>query len=91
MVRVVIKVDRWIAIGEDIRLTATDIDDQGVRLIARGRVLGGHSDGQAFDSVHEMVVGNSINVSPHVAVTLVAIRGDTATLGVFAPPHVVIQ
>jgi sRNA-binding carbon storage regulator CsrA len=90
MTRIQIKVDHWLSIGRDIRLTATDVDDRGVRLIARGRVLGGHSDGQPFDSIHEMAVGNSINLGPHVAVTLVSVRGETATLGIFAPPNLVI-
>ena len=91
MNRVLLTLDQHITIGRDMRVVATDIDAKGVRLVAEGRVLGGAADGEAFEKVYEMTVGSSINLSPHVAVTLVKIRDGKARLDVFAPANVPVQ
>jgi len=91
MQRVVLKVDQWLTIGHDIRVSPTDIDAKGVRLVAHGRVLGGPNDGAVFEKVHEMTVGSSVHLSPHVAVTLVKVRDGSAGLDVFAPANVLVQ
>jgi sRNA-binding carbon storage regulator CsrA len=88
---VAIKVDQWLSIGQDIRVTMTDIDAKGIRLVAHGRVLGGANDGAAFEKAYEMNIGSSVNLSPHVAVTLVKVKDSTARLDVFAPAHVLVQ
>ena len=90
MTRVRLEVDQPLPIGRDIRLTVTDIDPAGVRVVAKGRVLGGPTDGQPFESAHEMAVGNGVHLGPHVVVTLVKIADEAATFTVFAPAHVVI-
>jgi sRNA-binding carbon storage regulator CsrA len=84
-------VDQWLLIGQDIRVSPTDIDQAGVRLVARGRVLGGPEDGATFDTRHELAVGQQWHIGPHVVVTLVEVRGDTARLGVLAPAHIDVQ
>lgn len=85
------EVDQYILIGEDIRVSPTDIDAQGVRLVARGRVLGGPEDGATFDVAHELPIGQSWHLGPHVVVTLIEVRGETAKLGVLAPNHIAVQ
>jgi sRNA-binding carbon storage regulator CsrA len=82
------QVDQWIIIGDDIRVSPTDVDAQGVRLVAHGRILGGPNDGAPFNTVHELTVGQSCHFGPHVAVTVVEVRGETVRLGVLAPAHV---
>ncbi|MGF1633991.1 MAG: carbon storage regulator [Phycisphaerae bacterium] len=85
------KVDQWIVIGREIAVGPTDIDDAGVRLVANGRVMGGPNDGEPFKSVHDVQPGQSFNVSPMVAVTVIARRGDEVDLGVLAPPNVEVE
>ncbi len=87
MIHVSLQVDQAIRIGRDIVVTPTDVDPDGVRLKARGRTAGGPTDGEPFDAAHELVVGQSLHLGPHVVVTLVAVKGPAARLGVFAPPH----
>ena len=91
MTRAVLKVDQWLSIGADIGVSPTDIDARGIRIIARGRMLGGPNDGGAFETVHELKIGSSVNLSPHVALTLVEVRGKIARLDVFAPANVLVQ
>ncbi len=87
MTHVSLRVDDSVRIGQGITVTPTDVDPDGVRVRARGRTAGGANDGEPFDAYHELVVGQSLHLGPHVVVTLVAVRGDAARLGVFAPPH----
>ncbi len=75
-------------IGQGIRILLTDIDAVGARMKASGRVLGGPRDGDPFDAVHEMTIGSSIHLGPHVVVTLVAIRNANAYLDIFTPSNV---
>jgi sRNA-binding carbon storage regulator CsrA len=91
MNRATLKVDQSLTIGSDIRVTPTDIDAKGVRIIAQGRILGGPNDGAAFEKVYEMTVGASVHLSPHVAVTLVEVRGEIARIDVFAPANVPVK
>ena len=85
------QLDQWILIGDDIRVSPTDIDPLGVRLIAKGRTLGGPNDGERFESVHELTVGQSCHLGPHVAVTVLEVRGDVVRLGVLSPAHVEVN
>ncbi len=91
MKRTAIKVDQTVSIGRDIRITPSDIDSKGVRLVTRGRVLGGANDGATFENVLEMTIGTSVHLGPHVVVTLVEVRGNVALLDVFAPANVLVQ
>jgi sRNA-binding carbon storage regulator CsrA len=88
MNRVVLKIDQSLSIGRDIQISPTDIDSKGIRLLARGRVLGGANDGATFEHAHEMTAGSSIHLGPHVVVTLVEVRGNVARLDVFTPANV---
>jgi sRNA-binding carbon storage regulator CsrA len=88
MVKLLRKVDQWLLIGRGIELSPTDIDSTGVRLIARGRTLGGPDDGTPFDRSLELSVGHSTHFGPHVVVTLLEVRKDAVKFGVLAPANV---
>ena len=88
---VTLKVDEKVRVGRDIVAWPTDIDPTGVRLVARGRVLGGPTDGERFDVAHELAVGAAAHLGPHVAVTLVEVRGQAARFTVFAPANVSVE
>ncbi len=87
MTHVTLRVDEAVRIGRDVAVSPTDVDPAGVRLRARGRTVGGPTDGEPFDAVHELAVGQSVHFGPHVVVTLIGVKGPVARLGVFAPPH----
>ena len=91
MVRVSLKVDQAIRIGRDILVMPTDVDPSGVRVRAKGRTAGGANDGEPFDTAHELSVGQSVHLGPHVVVTLESIKGPAARLCVFAPPHMPVS
>jgi carbon storage regulator CsrA len=84
-------VDEWIVIGDDILVAPTDIDEKSVRLIAKGRMLGGPSDGGTFQSVHELSKGQSFPIGPMIQITLVEVRGEVVRLGVQCPPHLALH
>ena len=88
MLAITRRVDQWVQIGESISVAPTDIDDQAVRLIARGRVLGGADDGAAFEKVAEVSVGGEMRLGDHVVVSVLAIHGEEVRLGVQSPKHV---
>jgi sRNA-binding carbon storage regulator CsrA len=80
-------VDQGILIGHEILVSPTDIDAKSVRILARGRMLGGPEDGGTFQSVHELSRGQSFTIGPCIVVTLVEVVGQQIRLGVHAPPH----
>jgi sRNA-binding carbon storage regulator CsrA len=87
------KVDEWIQIGDDVLVGPTDIDMNGVRLLAHGRMLGGAEDGAAFKKTQEVALGGEMWIGPHVVVTVLHISGPAggglvARLGVNRPKHV---
>ena len=86
------KVDEWIQVGDDVIVGPTDIDANGVRLLAHGRVLGGADDGATFKKTQEVPLGGEMWIGPHVVVTVLHISGGTggglvARLGVNRPKH----
>ena len=81
------KVDQWVLIGTDLQVSPTDIDPKSVRLLAKGRRIGGPEDGQPFHSAHELSKGQSLPLGPMVVVTVLDLPGDRVTLGILAPPH----
>lgn len=85
-------IDQWLVIGDDIQVSPTDIDEKIVRLIARGRMLGGAEDGGVFQAVHEMSVGQSFAIGPMIRISIVEIRGgQEVRLGVTCPPHLGVR
>ena len=88
MLAITRKVDQWVQIGQSISVSPTDIDEKTVRLIARGRVLGGAQDGAAFETTAEVAVGGEMRLGEHVVVSVLAIHGDEVRLGVQSPKHV---
>jgi sRNA-binding carbon storage regulator CsrA len=81
------EVDQSILIGTAIRLSPTDIDRHGVRLLVEGRHLGGPHDGETFRSTHELAKGGSLRLGPLITVTVLHLFPDSVRLGVLAPPH----
>jgi len=88
MLAITRKVDQWVQIGQSIAVAPTDIDAAAVRLIARGRVIGGADDGAAFETTADLAVGGEMRLGEHVVVTILAIAGDEVRLGVQSPKHV---
>jgi sRNA-binding carbon storage regulator CsrA len=88
MLAITRKVDQWVQIGQSIAVAPTDIDEKTVRLIARGRVIGGAEDGAAFERTAELSVGGEMRLGEHVVVAVLAIAGDEVRLGVQSPKHV---
>jgi len=87
MVTLTRAVDQGILIGHEILVSPTDIDAKSVRILARGRMLGGPEDGGTFQAVHELSRGQSFTIGPCVLVTLLEVVGQQVRLGVHAPPH----
>jgi sRNA-binding carbon storage regulator CsrA len=81
------EVDQAILIGTAIRISPTDIDRHGVRLVAEGRHVGGAQDGETFRSTHELAKGGSLRLGPLITVTVLQLFPDAVRLGVLAPPH----
>jgi sRNA-binding carbon storage regulator CsrA len=88
MLAITRKVDQWVQIGQSIAVAPTDIDAKAVRLIARGRVLGGAEDGAAFEKTAEIALGGEMRLGEHVVVSVLAINGEEVRLGVQSPKHV---
>jgi carbon storage regulator len=79
------KVDEWIQVGESILVGPTDIDSTGVRLIAKGRMIGGPEDGATFTRTAELGREGELRLGPNLAFTVIDIRGDQVRLGVQVP------
>ena len=88
MLAITRKVDQWVQIGQSISVAPTDIDAEAVRLIARGRVIGGADDGASFEKTADLAVGGEMRLGEHVVVSVLEIRGDEVRLGVQTPRHV---
>src|SRR5688500_7935718 len=87
MLAITRRVDQWVQIGQSIAVAPTDIDAKSVRLIARGRVIGGPEDGAAFEKTAEVAVGGAMRLGEHVVVSVLAIHDDGVRLGLQAPKH----
>lgn len=92
MVIVSRQIDQELMIGHDIYVGPTDIDTHGARILVHGRMLGGPDDGAPFESVHELSVGQSFFIGPHVNVALVGVNPAemTASLGILRPKSMVV-
>jgi hypothetical protein len=40
---------------------------------------------------YEIGKGQSVHIGPHIAVTLISVLGDSAVIGVLAPPHMPVK
>lgn len=88
MLAITRKVDQWVQIGQSTAVAPTDIDPKTVRLIARGRVIGGADDGAAFEKTAELAIGGELRLGEHVVVSVLAIHDNEVKLGVQSPKHV---
>ena len=91
MIKVTRQIDEPIQIGTGTTVVLTDIDAAGVRASVRGQIAGGPNDGERVAETHELAKGQSFHVGPHIAVTLISVKGDAALLGVLAPPHMPVK
>ena len=86
--------DQWTAVGQGMTFAVTDIDSSGVRVLLRGRVIGGPDDGAPLDRAVEIAVGGEARVGI-VVITVIDTKhtpaGDTVKVGVFCPQHVAIR
>jgi sRNA-binding carbon storage regulator CsrA len=85
------RVDEWVQIGSDVLLAPTDIDQRIVRVIVRGRMIGGPNDGQPFEAVHELSRGQVFPIGPFVHVTAMEIRPPIVQFGFDAPRHLPVH
>src|SRR5262245_9026639 len=85
------KVDEWVQIGSDVLLSATDIDQRTVRVIVKGRMIGGPDDGQSFEQVHEMSRGQSFPIGPFVHVAVMEIRPPVVQFGIDLPRNLPVH
>lgn len=85
------KVDELLEIGDDLLVGPTDINPKMVRLLARGRVMGGSDDGAGFTKSADLGINGEMRLGDHVVITVVDIRGDKVRLAVQAPATVSVH
>src|SRR5262245_18148915 len=90
------QVDEWIVIGERLRLSPTDIDAEGARIVVRGELIGGPEDGASLDRPYELSIGSSLRLGTLVNITLMkATLQDPlpprAQFGIQVPPNLIVQ
>ena len=91
MIKLTRRVDEPLLIGRSTTVVLTDIDAAGVRMSLRGQVVGGPNDGERIAEKYEIGKGQSVHIGPHIAVTLIAVQGEAAVIGVLAPPHMPVK
>ena len=91
MLTITREVDQWIQIGDGLFVSPTDIDAQGVRLFAKGRVLGGEEDGATFSKAADLAIGGELRLGPSVVITVVGLVRDAVRLGVQAPRNISVH
>lgn len=85
------KVDEWVQIGSDVLVSPTDIEQRIVRVIVRGRMIGGADDGQSFEAAHELSRGQSFAIGPFVHVAVMEIRPPVVQFGFDVPRHLPVH
>jgi sRNA-binding carbon storage regulator CsrA len=85
------QLDQWILIGDHTYVGPTDLDTRIARLLIKGEIFGGPEDGATVDRAVDLTVGQSVSLGPNVVVTLIALVGGIARIGVQAPPHISVQ
>jgi sRNA-binding carbon storage regulator CsrA len=84
-------IDQFLRIGDDILVGPTDIDLKTVRLLARGRTLGGPDDGGTFESTFELRRGQTAWIGPMIQIAVVDILDGEVRLGVNCPAHLPVE
>jgi sRNA-binding carbon storage regulator CsrA len=85
------KADEWVQIGSDVLLSPTDVDQRTVRVIVRGRMIGGPDDGQPFEAAHEASRGQTFAIGPFVHVAVMEIRPPVVQFGFDVPRHLPVH
>ncbi len=91
MLTITREVDQTILIGDSLAITPSDIDARGVRLVVRGRHVGGPQDGETFSSHHELAKGASLRLGPMITIIAVALLPGAVRLGILAPEHLNVR
>lgn len=85
------RADESILIGEHLKVTVTDVDKAGVRLMIDGELVGGPDDGMTIREARELAVGGELRLGTLVTLTVAEVRGELARIGVVSPPHVTVK
>lgn len=91
LVEIVVPMDAVVRVGESVVVCVTDIDSNGIRLIAEGTLLGGSEDGAPFRVTREMRVGSLIDFGDLVRLHLRGVQAGQAILGIDAPKHFAVS
>ncbi|MBC7782302.1 MAG: carbon storage regulator [Burkholderiales bacterium] len=83
--------DQTIRIGKKLSLQVTDVDAGGVRVLARGELLGGAEDGKIINEAREIGPGSNLALGTQITITLVRVAGTLAHLSVVRPGHLRIE
>ena len=83
--------DESILIGEHLTVTVTDVDPSGVRLMIDGELIGGPDDGMIIREARELAINGEVRIGSLVTLTVVAIRGKQAKMGIVAPKQIAVQ
>jgi sRNA-binding carbon storage regulator CsrA len=67
------QVDESLMIGRRLAVTITDIDADGVRLIARGQCVGGSNDGEEIDRPFELGLSGEVRLGDLITITIARI------------------
>lgn len=91
MPKLQLEVDASIAIGDGLKLTLTDTDCNGIRLMVDGELVGGPDDGLRVREARELKVGSSFQLGTQVTVTLAAATEQSASLTFVCPAHLPVR
>ncbi len=81
------QVDETVMIGRRMLVTITDIDREGVRLIAQGQCVGGYNDGEEIDRPFELGISGEVHLGDQITITIarVAVTERRVYLSINAP------
>ena len=85
------RADESILIGERLKITFTDVDKTGVRLMIDGELIGGPDDGMPLREARELAVGSELRLGSLVTITIAEVKGKLARVAVVAPAHVAVK
>ena len=86
-----VAIDQTVTIGDHLRLTLTDADPAGVRVMVDGQLNGGPDDGLSVREARELKLGSAFQLGTQVTVTLAASTSAGATLTFVLPAHLPVK
>jgi sRNA-binding carbon storage regulator CsrA len=91
MTQITRELDQTLLIGSSLAVSPTDVSRRAVRLLVKGRHVGGPHDGETFTRVHELSKDGTLDLGPLVKIVVVKLFDDAVRLGVIAPPTLPIR